>query len=442
MSLSKLKLDPSLNGDIISNMPPNIIENVLSRLPIKEAVRTCILSKKWRYNWITLPELIFDFTLRNAMRNRNDDNIVKFIDDVLSLHRGPICKFKLSGNLCIRNTGYIDRWILCLSRNDIQELVLCPQPLLRDHELPSCLYSCELLTHLQLSYCTLKRPPLFASFNFLKSLLLYKVQFVGFTYENLVSRCPILERLKIEGLTGYTDFVIYAPKLKSLVVNGFYEVTQNICLKNTPLLAYVSLNLHCYGLNSKRFNHREGEISHLIKVFGCLDGVEKLAVRGNFLKYFVVDFVPTKLPNTYYHMKTLELQICFNDVLMVSMALCLIRSAPNLEELKIDAIPHTNNQPRFPKIGDGPEFFLNQLRNVKINSFRGWRRQLEFVEFLLSITPVLWKMSIYSYKDPTITNGNPMNGAKMLEVLMRFPRVSPEAKIEYFENGILVELGK
>ncbi|KAJ4961881.1 hypothetical protein NE237_021791 [Protea cynaroides] len=332
MSLSKLKLDPSLNGDIISHMPPNIIENVLSRL--------------------------------NAMRNRNDDNVVKFIDDVLSLHRGPICKFKLSGNLFIRN--------------DIQELVLCPQPLLRDHELPSCLYSCELLTHLQLSYCTLKRPPLFASFNFLKSLLLYKVQFVGFTYENLVSRCPILERLKIEGLTANTDFVFYAPKLKSLV--GFYEITQNISLKNTPLLAYVSLNLHFNFMNIIRctnfYLYSSGySLRHF---FSCLC----------FMWYFVVDFVPMKLPNTYYHMKTLELQICFNDVLIVSMALCFIRSAPNLEELKID------------------------------------------------------KMSIYGYKDPTITNGNPMNGAMMLEVLMRFLRMSPEAKIEYFENGILVELRK
>ncbi|KAJ4961123.1 hypothetical protein NE237_021033 [Protea cynaroides] len=443
MSLSKLKLDPSLNGDIISNMPPNIMETILSRLPIKEAVRTCILSKKWRYNWITLPELIFDFTLRKAMINRNDDNVEKFIDDVLSLHRGPICKFELSGNLCIQNTGYIDKWILCLSRNDIQEFILCLQPLLRDYELPSCLYSCELVTHLHLSYCTLKRPPLFSSFNFLKSLLLYKVEFVGFTYENLVSRCPVLERLKIEGLASYTDFIIYAPKLKSLVVNGFFEVTQNICLKNTPLLECVSLNLHCCGLNSKRLNRREGENSLLIKVFGCLDGVEKLSVRGNFLKLFVVDFVPTKLPNTYYRMKSLELQICFNDVLMVSMALCLIRSAPNLEELKIDAIIHTRIQPQFPEIGDGPEFSLNQLRNVKINSFGGWRRQLEFVEFLLSITPVLEKMSIYGHKDPTIAEGyDPMHGAMMLEVLMRFPRVSPEAKIEYFEAGKLVEFGK
>ncbi|KAJ4961884.1 hypothetical protein NE237_021794 [Protea cynaroides] len=337
MSVAMLKLDPSLNGDIISHMPPNIIENILSRL----------------YNWVTLPELIFNFTLGNASRNRND-RIVKFIDDVLSLHRGPICKFELSGDLCILNTGYIDKWILCLSRNAIQELILWPHPwLIANDELPSCLYSCELLNHLQLSFCTLRRPPLFASFNFLKSLLLYKVLFVGFSFENLISRCPILEILKIEGFTSYNDFTIYAPKLK------------------------------------------------------CL--------------YFAVDFVPKKLPKTYYHMKSLDLNICFNDVHMVLMALCLSRSAPNLQELKINVIIYPNmHSTAISRIRDGPEFSLNQLRNVKINRFGGWRRQLEFVEFLLSITPVLEKMSIYGYKDPTITKGYPVYGARMLEVLMRF----------------------
>ncbi|KAJ4961769.1 hypothetical protein NE237_021679 [Protea cynaroides] len=437
MSLSKLKLAPSFNRDIISDMPPNIIENILSRLPIKEAVRTCILSKKWRYNWVTLPELIFNFTLGNALINRND-RVVNFIDDVLSLHRGPICKFELSRHLCIPNTGYMERWILCLSRNDIQKLILCQQPQLKHYELPSSLYSCELLNHLELSFCTLKRPPFFATFNFLKSLLLYKVECAGFTFENLISRCPILELLKIEGFTGPADLIVYAPKLKNLVVSGFCQVTQNICFKNTPLLACVSLNIYCYGFKPKRLNQEEGDISRIIKVFGCFVGVEKLAVGGNFLKFLAVDFVPKRLPNAYNHMKSLDLEVCFNDVHMVSMALCLLRSTPNLQELKIDAVTHTYIRPQFPKIRDGPEFSLNQLQNVKIKSFDGWIRQLEFVEFLLSITPVLEKICIYGYKG-AVAEGYPMDGTTMLEVLMRFPRVSPEAKIEYFETDGLVE---
>ncbi|GJY47122.1 F-box/FBD/LRR-repeat protein-like protein [Tanacetum coccineum] len=49
-----------LSLDTISNLPLPIIENILCSLPIKEAVRTSILSRNWRYNWTGIPKLVFD----------------------------------------------------------------------------------------------------------------------------------------------------------------------------------------------------------------------------------------------------------------------------------------------------------------------------------------------------------------------------------------------
>ncbi|GJS06286.1 F-box/FBD/LRR-repeat protein-like protein [Tanacetum coccineum] len=45
--------------DRISNLPSIIIENILCLVPIKEAVRTSILSKDWRYTWTKIPKLVF-----------------------------------------------------------------------------------------------------------------------------------------------------------------------------------------------------------------------------------------------------------------------------------------------------------------------------------------------------------------------------------------------
>ncbi|XP_043717634.1 F-box/FBD/LRR-repeat protein At1g13570-like [Telopea speciosissima] len=330
-----MKRGSSLHEDKISDMPPNIIENILSRLSIMEAVRTCILSKKWRYNWITLPQLIFDCSLGDDLINQND-KLARFIDGVLSLHRGPICKFKIS-HLCIPNSpDIIDEWMLCLSRNYIQKLILCLQPMYERYDLLSSLYSCEKLTHLELSFCTLRRPPMLACFKYLRTLSLYKVDCVGFTIEELISKCPILERLMIDGFTGSTDLVIYAPKLQELVVDGFCKVMQNICFKNTLLLAYVSLNLQCFGFEGLLMNHKQDGISRLMKVFGSLVSVQMLSVGGNFLKFFAADLIPKTLPNTFYHLKKLDLEICFNDMHMISAGLCLIRSAPNLHKLQID----------------------------------------------------------------------------------------------------------
>ncbi|XP_038693844.1 F-box/FBD/LRR-repeat protein At5g44980-like [Tripterygium wilfordii] len=45
-------------SDIISDLPGNIIDNILTCLPIRDAVRTSILSRKWRFKWLDLSQLV------------------------------------------------------------------------------------------------------------------------------------------------------------------------------------------------------------------------------------------------------------------------------------------------------------------------------------------------------------------------------------------------
>ncbi|KAJ0823230.1 putative F-box domain, leucine-rich repeat domain superfamily, F-box-like domain superfamily [Helianthus annuus] len=49
----------SLNSDIISTLPQNIIEDILTRMPIRDALRTSVLSMRWRYTWRGMPKLTF-----------------------------------------------------------------------------------------------------------------------------------------------------------------------------------------------------------------------------------------------------------------------------------------------------------------------------------------------------------------------------------------------
>lgn len=54
----------AVEGDIedrISVLPRNVIDCILELLPVKEAAKTCTLSKSWRYIWSELPRMVLDF---------------------------------------------------------------------------------------------------------------------------------------------------------------------------------------------------------------------------------------------------------------------------------------------------------------------------------------------------------------------------------------------
>ncbi|GKF28001.1 F-box/FBD/LRR-repeat protein-like protein, partial [Tanacetum coccineum] len=85
-----------LSLDMISNLPPTIIETILCLLPIQEAVRTSVLSKKWRYNWTKIPKLVFNEYTFKVSTKENQRKPFYAINQVLLLHQGPILEFTLS----------------------------------------------------------------------------------------------------------------------------------------------------------------------------------------------------------------------------------------------------------------------------------------------------------------------------------------------------------
>ncbi|XP_015072361.1 F-box/FBD/LRR-repeat protein At1g13570-like [Solanum pennellii] len=49
--------------DRISGLPINAIDDILTRLPLRDAVKTSILSRKWRYDWAKVTKLTLDESL-------------------------------------------------------------------------------------------------------------------------------------------------------------------------------------------------------------------------------------------------------------------------------------------------------------------------------------------------------------------------------------------
>ncbi|KAJ0612912.1 putative F-box domain, leucine-rich repeat domain superfamily, F-box-like domain superfamily [Helianthus annuus] len=107
---------------MISNLPQPIIEIILCLLPTKEAVRTSILSREWKYHWTTIPKLAF---IEDAVKaSRDDDGLkerlsIEKLNQVISMHQGPIHEFSLSMHAkdppCVEFDHIMDNF---LSRNN------------------------------------------------------------------------------------------------------------------------------------------------------------------------------------------------------------------------------------------------------------------------------------------------------------------------------------
>ncbi|EOY14668.1 F-box/RNI-like superfamily protein isoform 2 [Theobroma cacao] len=327
----RLPIKTEAELDKISNLPGHVIDQILSHLPIRDAVRTSVLSRKWRYKWATIPYLVFDNQCLNVSSQDQTfikNKLVNIIDHVLLLHSGPLHKFKLSHRDLLGVTD-IDRWILCLSRSSIKEFILEIWKGQR-YKPPSCLFNCQNLIHLELFNCLLKPPLTFKGFKNLRSLDLQHITIIQNVFEHLISSCPLLERLTLMNFTGVTHLNIDAPNLQFFDIGGIFD---DVSFQNTVHLSLVSIGL--YVNIDDEDNDAEENSSKLLRFFANLPHIRRLEVQSYFLKYLAIGNVPSRLPNPCVDLNYLSIRIDFDDLEENIAAQCLLRSCPNLQELEM-----------------------------------------------------------------------------------------------------------
>ncbi|KAF5782341.1 putative F-box domain, leucine-rich repeat domain superfamily, F-box-like domain superfamily [Helianthus annuus] len=74
------KIRMNVEGDRLSSLPDDLILKTLSFIDTKHAIRTSVLSSRWRYIWTSTPRL--DFSTRDF---RTLAKFSKFVTGVLSI---------------------------------------------------------------------------------------------------------------------------------------------------------------------------------------------------------------------------------------------------------------------------------------------------------------------------------------------------------------------
>ncbi|KAF7123226.1 hypothetical protein RHSIM_Rhsim12G0067600 [Rhododendron simsii] len=452
--------DPT--SDIISHVPGNILDKILMCLPLQDAVRTSILSRKWRYAWVKLPQLVFDQTFYRDLPKATHTKLMMIIYQVMLHHRGPIMKFTLSLSR-LESCSEIDLLILFVSSNHIQDFTLHISKG-ELYKLPSSLYSCLKLRHLNLRSCILKPPPGFEGFTGLISLELYDVVIADDVLSSLISNCPLLEDLRLHTSTSLHSLEVVGPNLKYVRCDGHFR---SLCFTNTSRLAKVFMYLK--GVRKELFCSEE-ETSSVVMLLESVPVIESLGLDFCYVKGIAASVLPARFPTTLNNLKKIRLyEICFREQDEVSVLICLIRSSPNLEKITIEVSGDRFNSflcllckcrirrlrqfvillskfQAFPgatsaipmdidflEMHGCSDVSLNQLREVDMENVSGTKPELEFIKFLLAKSPMLDTMLI-KLKSQSVADE-----LQIVKELTRLRRASPQAEMNFGSRDVQVQ---
>lgn len=211
----------SKKADRLSNLPDEIISNILSLMPTKFAVRTSILSERWRYSWVLTHNV--DLDDRRAGRH-GKDCLSDFVDRVLSMKVHKTYKvelFRLNFTIWSFPKSTFLKWISDAIKLNVSELDIK----LIKPDLPLSLFTCKTLTKFTLHFCRQSMPswdwPSQVNLPGLKTLdiIVYSKPFKSAF--KLINGCPILENLSLEIKERIAEEAYYfeIPTLKRLILS-------------------------------------------------------------------------------------------------------------------------------------------------------------------------------------------------------------------------------
>ncbi|XP_077244261.1 F-box/LRR-repeat protein 25-like [Tasmannia lanceolata] len=276
--------------DHISEVSEPLLPYILSFCPTKDAVRTSILSSRWRSLWTYIHNLDFSF----SMDASGIEGFVEFVDRSMSLHKGfKIQKFRLSFGYRERFAPNVNKWIRLALEKQVELLDLDFLGLPSSANIPhgiklhhffafyssanyypntfdlstSFFHVGSSLKVLKLTHCILKSNSL-DGLGSLKTLCLSHVRLNG-SFLEFIAGCPMLEDLDLEDCDGIPHFQISSPNLQlklkrlkihtcidfkiieidapnliSLDISGLASSDRKFYLKNISALLHASLNLY------------------------------------------------------------------------------------------------------------------------------------------------------------------------------------------------------
>ncbi|KAM3368591.1 hypothetical protein ACQJBY_016848 [Aegilops geniculata] len=287
----------------LSDLPMDILCHIISLLPLKEAVRTSILSKHWRYVWCSRTNLEFSF--RSVMRRSYKvgpfvlhpiQEVIKRIDAVLKQHSGVgVEKMEVDFSLNEEHASHIDRWLNFAITAKTKQLILnftSVHPTMEPYKFPLQLFDAtksSIFQSLTLGSVSLNKPANFKAFLNLKKLMLMYVNITDEELQLLLSNCNVLEFLGVARCRMLTT--IKTPQ--------FSDHFKHLRVFHFPLVQEIKLN---YGLTTLEYKYKGPSIPIAPPVTLTNLSIESSDVCS------ALAYISTELPSTLRRLEMLSLK--------------------------------------------------------------------------------------------------------------------------------------
>lgn len=233
-----------------------ILEHILFFGPMEDAVRTSVLSKKWRYLWTSRPNLALE-----EWPFSRGEHFTNFVDTVLLLQGSArIKQFVLSCDV-LGDASRVRLWVSAAVKRNVEEFIADLSDIQGNFVLPYCLFTCATLTHMELSIPWAMELPSRICLPNLRVLLLLNITFADEHSTKRLLSSPVLEELSIEECTwnNLETLTIQAPMLKFLTIldEDFdcssidpYSCRVSICGNNLKTVRCISPYLNDYQVKN------------------------------------------------------------------------------------------------------------------------------------------------------------------------------------------------
>ncbi|KAL5730825.1 hypothetical protein ACHQM5_003616 [Ranunculus cassubicifolius] len=413
--------------DRISQLPDDILHQILSFFPTNFAISTCLLSTRWKNVWMGVSTLHFDDMQYFSNVSKNQIKFFNFVYKAFLIRDSNVVnKLILSCEIPLQSS-WLDKWISCLLRRKIEDI-----------SIKACTYTTnnhflhlDLLNRksLKIKTSSFIKFPSSVSFSRLKVLHLYGV---GVTCNEKIQKvcvsCPVLEELDLHCLWMNIKAVIFlVPTLKKLTIY-MYNIKENDkdleikflaeCLESLHVTTHTPYKLSLSNLLSLReallnidtdvyWRDAHKCVSIVLEAISCVHHltlfhftIQKLLECGLLVKLRALS-----------SLKSLIIVMSRDGVLDGDHFRELFGYLPNIEALVFKGgLPDSDYYYRYDydgeigetygwKVESAPQPSLPNLKSVALYNVYGNKKELGLVKFLLKNASALEKITITSSSD-------------------------------------------